>query len=269
MKHPLRTQWITLGCWLTLSCSLSFAQTDIYQQSKLNDLVNLADAVIQSGETPVVVFDVDDTLMDSNVRKVKILREYANLRSTIASYPADAARLQSIGAADIRWSVTDSLIAFGINNPLMAKEAEAYWLPRFFGNSFCSVDPAIPNAAMYVSQLHDLGVTVIYLTGRPRPSMQQCTVQGLKMNSFPLDDTAQLLMKSDPKQSDLDFKKASFGQINKIGTVIGAFENEPANVNAYGAAFPGAMRFFLDTIHSPSPIRPNSNVIWLHNFLAQ
>ena len=204
--------------------------------------------------------------MDSNVRKMVILREYANLPSTIEANPIDAARLQSIGAADMRWTVTDSLIDFGINNPPMAKEAEAFWLSRFFNNSYCSVDPAVANAARYVSELHRWGVVVVYLTGRPQPSMQECTIQGLHSHGFPLDVTAQLMMKPDPKQSDLDYKNSMFEKINKLGSIIGAFENEPANLNAYGIAFPGAMRFFLDTIHSPSLVRPDEAVIWLRHF---
>ncbi|MBI4404638.1 MAG: hypothetical protein HY537_10775 [Deltaproteobacteria bacterium] len=51
-----------------------------------------------------------------------------------------------------------------------------------------------------------------------------------------------------------------------MGQTIAAFENEPANINAMGDAFPAAALVYLDTIHSKKPDVPGPNTSWIRDF---
>jgi hypothetical protein len=76
----------------------------------------------------------------------------------------------------------------------------------------------------------------------------------------------------DRKISDLEFKKTAFADILKMGDVVGAFENEPANVNAYLEAFKNAVAVFVDTRSSQDIAQPDaaikvrSEVRWIKTF---
>jgi hypothetical protein len=65
---------------------------------------------------------------------------------------------------------------------------------------------------------------------------------------------------------DLVFKVSQFENVASLGQVVGAFENEPANINAMAAAFPSAVPIFLDTVHSPKPDVPGPRVQWVKDF---
>ena len=53
----------------------------------------------------------------------------------------------------------------------------------------------------------------------------------------------------------------------QMGSVVGVFENEPANINAHHDAFPNAVAIFLDTIHSKTLVVPESGISWVENFI--
>src|SRR5215471_8825485 len=64
------------------------------------------------GPTPVVVFDLDGTLMDNRPRTLAILREFAD---TLSGEDREvAARLRACDAEHLAYLLTDSLSALGV-----------------------------------------------------------------------------------------------------------------------------------------------------------
>jgi hypothetical protein len=78
----------------------------------------------------------------------------------------------------------------------------------------------------------------------------------LRRHGFPPPDGARvvLLMKADAAQGDDDWKAMALARVDALGPVVAAFDNEPAHVNLYAAAWPAACCVHLDTDCSPRPI---------------
>jgi hypothetical protein len=98
--------------------------------------------------------------------------------------------------------------------------------------------------------------------------MEDGTKQDLQKLGLPVDDAqGTLIMRQDTTMSDLAFKISMFPTIEKMGTVVGVFENEPANINAHHDFFPKAVAIFLDTIHSDTTVVPEAGIAWVKDFI--
>lgn len=99
------------------------------------------------------------------------------------------------------------------------------------------------------------GCLTYYLTGRDEPGMREGTLHALEQGGFPLPDGGGVHLKLKPawEMEDLAFKTAVFEELQALGEVVLAFENEPANANRFLRAFPGATVVLHTTIHAPDP----------------
>lgn len=222
---------------------------------------------VSEGQTPIVIFDLDDTVIDTRERNIRILKDFAAQESIQDQFPAAAQVLQGLDVKNIKYRVTDTLRGLGLNDIKLEEEANSFWLPRFFSNEYCVKDRSLRGAVRYVNRLAEAGAKIVYLTGRDVPRMGLGTAANLAARGFPLDfKNVLLMMKPDSKMDDLAFKVEAFQKISEMGTVVAGFENEPANINAIQARFPEAISVFLDTIHSPKPDVPNSGIHWIKDF---
>jgi hypothetical protein len=238
-----------------------------YHPEALQAVKELAMATKNTGETPVVIFDLDDTLINTRERTVRILKDLISHDDVKWNFRREVLALQSLKPDDILFSLADTMRAKGITNAGFLKLVQAAWNNNFFTNQFCANDVANPGGVRYVRELARLGVKIVYLTGRDIGRMQDGTVQDLQKLGLPLDGVqAQLIMKEDVKMDDLSFKISMFPFIKKMGTVVGVFENEPANINAHHDAFPRAVAIFLDTIHSNTAVLPEDGIFWVKDF---
>ena len=239
---------ITINLFLALA-SVAVGQPQ-YNRAALTNLIERTRELSVQGHTPIIMFDLDDTLITTRERTLRILRDFAAQPKIRLGFPEEVERIESMAIPQIQFSLKDTFVRTGIKNDDLFNQADAFWKARFFSNEYCAKDIQTPGAALYLQLLVRSGAKIVYLTGRDRPRMGQGTVENLLRNRFPLDPAqAILLMKPDPQQNDLDFKKSQFPGIAALGEVIGAFENEPANINAMAEAFPNAAAIFLDTIH--------------------
>ena len=119
--------------------------------------------------TPVVVFDLDGTLMDNRPRTLAILRDLAHVWKPIHKEPA--ARLEQASLADLSYLLTDSLARMEITRSDLVAEAEAFWRERFFGDDALAHDVALDGAVEFARACYDAGAILVYLTGRDLPSM--------------------------------------------------------------------------------------------------
>ncbi|MSP15744.1 MAG: haloacid dehalogenase-like hydrolase [Myxococcales bacterium] len=199
----------------------------------------------------LVVFDLDSTLFSTQERNLAILHEFA----TAAARPDGlAAAIARLTLADMGWNVMNDLRARGFHDEPTLAELRRYWAARFFTNDYLAHDEPLPGAVDYVRAVHGVGAGVVYLTGRDEPGMGRGTRASLEQHRFPLGgDSARLYLKPRFEEDDLEFKRRVSQELATLGTVVGAFENEPANANFFCREFPDAEVVLLETVHSPNP----------------
>lgn len=256
-----------LALSLSTLASTPASERPQYAPSVLAQVRQKVEALAATGERALIVFDLDDTLLNTRERNLRLLHDFAKQASIKEKYPSEVKKLEGLGFGDISYLIKDTLRSRGIKNDEFIREMETFWAARFFTNPYCSKDAPIRGAVEYVNSLTQLGATVIYLTGRNWPGMGQGTVVNLTALGFPTDPSqAILLMKPQKEGDDLLYKKGMFAAIAKMGTVIAAFENEPANINEFQKEFSSATMVFVDTAHSPKPVVPNNGVQWIADF---
>jgi hypothetical protein len=199
--------------------------------------------------TPVVVFDLDGTLMDNRPRTVAILREYAGRCRDLD--PQLAGRLDAVRAHDIEYLLADSLERLGAHRTDRMAEVQHFWRERFLTDSHLGHDVALPGAVEFARGCHDAGAVLVYLTGRDLPLMGQGTFASLRDLGFPIGiPGTELVLKPDAAIPDAAFKRLVAPDLARVGHVIAAFDNEPANCNVMRAHYPDAHVVFVDTQHT-------------------
>jgi hypothetical protein len=216
---------------------------------------------------PVVVLDLDGTLMDNRPRTVAILHDLA--ARWRARHPAAAETLAKVRAESLAYLLSDSLRAVGIVEPALVAEATEYWRSRFFADADLTLDVALAGSVEFVTRCHALGATVVYLTGRDLPMMGLGTFASLRTLGFPLGVAGvEIILKPDANMADEAFKRMVAPTLARIGPVIASFDNEPANCNLFKEAFPAAEIGLLDTQHVPGAPAPRSDVAIVPDFRA-
>jgi hypothetical protein len=196
------------------------------------------------------VFDLDGTLIDNRSRTMAILREFADQK---AGHDQPLAhRLRSARSHDIAYLLSDSLQRLGAHTAELFTEMHGFWRDRFFANAHLQHDVAVPGAVEYARACHSAGAILVYLTGRDLPLMGTGTFQSLRDLGFPIGVPAtELVLKPDAAIPDETFKKDSAPELARVGHVVAAFDNEPANCNVMRAHYPDAHVVFVDTQHTP------------------
>jgi hypothetical protein len=212
--------------------------------------------------TPLVVFDLDGTLLDNRPRTCAILRELAG--HWRESKPAQAALLEAIRAETLGYLLADNLRALGIADDATLEEAVEYWKSRFFYDALLGHDLPLDGAVQFARACYDAGGTLVYFTGRDLPNMALGTFASLRDHGFPIGvPGTELVLKPDPKLSDDEFKRTITPLLHRTGVVTAAFDNEPGNCNIFKQLFPDTSVFLLDTQHFPGapPLEPGIHVI--------
>ncbi|MSP25616.1 MAG: HAD family hydrolase [Myxococcales bacterium] len=204
------------------------------------------------GRTPLLVFDLDGTLLDNRPRVVAILRELADHWETRAP---DAARMARCATATgIRYGFVENLKHLGIDDPELHLDGFRFWRARFFDDAYLRHDIEVPGARSFVVRCYEAGAAVMYLTGRDLPKMALGSFASLRDLGFPIGVVGtSLVTKPRFEIPDDEFKSSVASQLERVGPVIGVFDNEPANCNVLLAAHPAAASVLLDTQHAPEP----------------
>jgi hypothetical protein len=201
---------------------------------------------------PVIVFDLDGTLMDNRPRTIKIMHELADRWAS--REPSISAKMKSAGVNDLAYLFTDSLMKIGISKPDLLTEGDAFWRERFFFDAHLVHDIALPGAVSFARDLYAARATLLYLTGRDLPNMGLGTFRSLRDLGFPIGVAAtEIILKPDAAMPDEAFKRALAPQLTRVGEVIAAFDNEPGNCNVFAEAYPKCTSVLVDTQFMPGP----------------
>jgi hypothetical protein len=198
----------------------------------------------------IAVFDLDSTTLDNRPRQARILQDFGR-----------SARLPVLlGARPEHWRGWDleaALRAAGLARRDVRRhysEFRRFWAERFFTSAYCALDVPVPGAPEFVRAVAAAGARIAYVTGRPM-WMEDGTLEVFRRFGFVLPDGARayLLMKPGDGLSDDAWKSLAREAVDGLGRVVLAFDNEPAHVNAYARAWPGALSVHIDRDHSPRP----------------
>jgi len=200
----------------------------------------------------VVAFDLDSTLLNNAPRQARIMREYGESVGVSALTTVEARHWNG-------WDLRIPMRNVGLDEAAVDAHTDPFkdfWRERFFTSEYCVSDVPIAGASAFVNAVAAKGALVCYVTGRHEP-MRAGSAKSLGDNGFPApngDDT-RLIMKPDLAETDDDYKLRIYATLRELGDVVAAFDNEPAHINGYGAAFPDALSVHLATDHSMREIR--------------
>jgi hypothetical protein len=202
-----------------------------------------------TGTPPVVVFDLDGTLMDNRPRTTAILHELAATWQT--TEPELAARLAAADPEKIPYHFKDTLARFDVARADLVAFATDYWKARFFANPHIQHDIEVKGASRFARGCYEAGASIVYLTGRDLPQMGVGSFGSLSALGFPIGVCGtELVLKPDPKMLDFEFKRTEAPKIARVGKVVASFDNEPENCNIFLAQYPDAESVLLDTQHA-------------------
>jgi hypothetical protein len=230
--------------------------------SLLRRILENARAKADAGACPVVVFDLDGTLIDNRPRVVAILHELGE--SWRDKHPEAAARCRAATIDDIGYGVIENLQRLGVEEAWLHEEGLNFWKARFFTDHYQVHDVEVPGAVAFARAVHETGALVVYLTGRDLPGMALGTFKSLRDLGFPIGTMgAKLVTKPAFEIPDTEFKRSVARDLGRFGEVVAVFDNEPANCNLLLEAYPSCESVFVDSQHAPDPpaLEPRVHVI--------
>jgi hypothetical protein len=214
---------------------------------------------------PVLVFDLDGTLMDNRPRVVAILLELAE--HWRASHPEAAKQCAAAQPDDIVYGFVENLRRLGVTDQKLHQEGLSFWKDRFFQDPHVRHDVEVAGARDYVAACYEAGATVVYLTGRDLPNMALGSFASLRDLGFPIGLIAtELVVKPTFEMPDAEFKRQVAPAVRRLGEVLAVFDNEPANVNLFLEAHPKCEGVFLDTQYAPDPPDLDARSKVIHHF---
>lgn len=243
-------------------------------------------AMAASGKRPVVIFDLDSTLFNNGTRQAVIAHEFASAFANDPVIGSEAKKLAGFQAANTTFSNDAMVRSCGVDTSTelgqkVFKAYDEFWRARFFDNGYVKHDTAYANAAAQVQRIYkatekfpeNLRVHVVYLTGRHKAfttqdpkekpfeaGMEQGTRETIVRDGLPLDPSrVTLMMKDNFFEKDADFKGRVKAQVNALGEVVGAFDNEPGNVAVFVRDYPRCMPVLVYTIASEKLAQPVRN----------
>jgi hypothetical protein len=221
---------------------------------------------LRAERTPaVVVFDLDGTLMDNRPRVVAILHELGEHWS--GSHPEAATCCLRAEPEGIVYGIAENLLRLGVVDPALHREGFDFWRERFFADPHVRHDVEIRGACAYARAVYDAGAIIVYLTGRDLPNMALGSFASLRDLGFPIGVIGtELVVKPRFETPDLTFKRSVAPELSRLGTVVAAFDNEPANVGVFLEAYPSSLGVFMDTQCAPDPPALDERAAVIHTF---
>ncbi len=220
------------------------------------------------GQEPVVFLDLDDTLVQTSTRTRSVLRQF--LEEWVADHPEGAWAIDSVGEitpSQIEYGIEATLEAAGLEHLGIAGEFKSYFLRHFLSDDYLDQDQVRAGAVDFVHTLLNMGVRVVYLTGRVHSDMERGTRASLERFGFPLDHPqVSLAMREDASEPDEVFKARVQSELAGSGMVIAAFDNEPGNLVNFERSFPHAAIYQVGNRHTPNAPEPPASVIPIADF---
>lgn len=238
------------------------------QRECLEAVVDRVRELAGKGTRPVVLLDLDDTILSTTRRHARILREFAGEADVLSTWPQKAALLSVLEPPPHAYSVVDIAKSARVDDAALLERLRAYWFKRFFRSEYVLEDAPVPGAPEYCRALAEAGATLAYVTGRDE-AMRPGTEISLAQKGFPIPGRgdARLVLKPRFDTPDLQFKNEALARVAEWGPVAGGFENEPAHINLFADRFPEGRMVLVGTKHSGKPVDPHPVIGRIRDFL--
>lgn len=219
------------------------------------------------GEKPLIIFDIDDTIIDCRHRKFRVIRDFIAQPLIREAFPLECLLTERLVWENVQYRVMDTLAIEGVQNQDFGEQLFQFWRQNYFTYPYLIEDEPFPGALEFVQLCHKLGAVIVYLTGRDLPGMGPATFDTIRKLGFPATgDRVHFILKQDPTIEDLEFKVLALEKIAGLGTVIAALENELPNLHAMANRFPEAAMYWRKTLYMPDPPDPMDQVEILLRF---
>jgi hypothetical protein len=237
----------------------------------LRQILNKMEKLQSQGQKSLAVFDLDSTLFDVSPRVQRILLDFAEVPAFQKKFPEQIRCFKNIRTERKDWGMRQALIRAGLDghHPEFHEALHDFWYKAFFSNEYLQYDLPYDGAVEYVNHIANLGVEIVYLTGRDVARMGSGSALTLKHWGFPLDDLqTRLVLKPRKEMDDAQFKTDYFTQFEKGPYAdIWFFENEPVNIHHLRERLPHVNVIFFESTHAGKAHPPEDIPAIMHFLL--
>jgi phosphoserine phosphatase len=209
------------------------------------------------GEKATVVFDLDETGIDNRYGTAAMLlgKDGWVHSPESAAFPRARQALMGLQLRQFRVMAEDIFRIAGVADETDAMKS----VEEFLGRRIHSAEKAeaygapYPGFVEYVKSLHDAGVRIVYITGRPAGLQTQGTRELLEFFGLPLDANAELFLKV-AHVPTAAYKARTLADLMASGSrVVAIFDNEPDNLFEMARQAPDAKIVFMDSDFTQVP----------------
>ena len=226
-------------------------------------LAGRVSAAREANQSPLMIFDLDGTLVEHHYRIYHIFVELAG-ELNFPEYVK--AKIFDSNPEKYEYGPSETLRNIGVEDEYVKKMFKP-WLDYFLSNRFLTYDRPIQGAYYFVRNIISLGIRVIYLTGRDLPNMGEGTRTWLRKFNF-LDNSGltELNMKTDLSITNAESKRVACDEIKASGQAVLVVDNEPKELEFMLSVFPESVGILMDTPNSGIPGRLPWDTLTIKHF---
>jgi hypothetical protein len=208
--------------------------------------------IYNRGKTlPLLIVDLDDTLLDKRPRVMKVLSDLIMDQNPEIPLTDDVrAKIAEIKPRTMKYDLKETLQDVGVDDETMLN-----WLLTEFkrlevSDQYIMFDLPIPGSVDFIKGISTAGAMTMYLGGLRNMSTSKFgTERSISMYELPAPrgEVGALFMSEEDVEDDMEFKRDLLEPLSKAGEVIAVFDNEPSACNLFKESFPDAAVVLVDT----------------------
>ncbi len=215
-------------------------------------LVDRTSDIFNRGKVlPLIIADLDDTLLDRRPRMMKILADLIMDQNPEIPLTDDVRmKVANIKPRTMSLDLKQTLLNVGVDDETMLSWLLTEYKRHESSDQFIMFDLPLPGSVEFIKGLSTAGAMTMYLGGlRNMNKSRFGTERSISMYEFPAPrgEVGALFMSEDDVDDDLEFKRQLLDPIGKAGEVVAVFDNEPSACNLFKNKFPDATVVLVDT----------------------
>jgi len=243
--------------------------------SLITSILHEIKAAKDSKKKPLLVMDLDSTLINTSFRTANIFNEYAQSEQNAKKYPdlcqkiAEWETVTEIFYPEefvarhcglILQIKPENTAADTDTSPLIcgdstlslehAKELRKWWMKRFFNPHYLQHDRAYSHATEFIENAIENGASIAYLTGRNHNGVYDATLESLTKMGFPVDVPGVCLQLKPDSENDLDYKGRELKKLSEGFDPVWFIDNEAHLISMSHREHKNVTSIFFDSVHS-------------------
>jgi hypothetical protein len=225
----------------------------------LNEVVHAADRARGHGHPAVVAMDLDETTVDSTPRRWAAYRHTAEILCNTGALSGQICEaVSSLNLSEI-YHLPNSYDGDALAVRLGLDPRSSSWqllakqtIGEYLSGRYEGWDQPVAGANAYVRELRAKGVRVYFVSSRSDDAQRASTLSSLhSLGMLTSQDEENDVILRPRSMTSIEFKRWAFSRIVSEAKaanaeIVGAFENEPENIQAMKEIFPGAQLIFVN-----------------------